>query len=125
MTVGRHEMAIGGLGTPEIIVIVVVVGGGLVLSICYLVTIGRTLAAVSEQHRRMNPRLVWLNLIPVFSLPWHFYTVFKVSESLIAEFSARGVPDEIMGDSPWGSQRAFLMWFVLFQVSVTGRFCPL
>jgi hypothetical protein len=53
-------MEIGGLGTPEIIVILVtlvLVGLGLVLTIFYLLTISRTLAAVSEQHRRMNPRI--------------------------------------------------------------------
>jgi cytochrome c biogenesis protein CcdA len=90
-------MAIGGLGTPEIAVILVVVGVGLVLPICYLTTMARTLAAVSERHRRMNPGLVWLNLIPVFSLGWHFYTVIKISESLVAEFRAKGIPDRNNG----------------------------
>jgi len=90
-------MAIGGLGTPEIVVILVVVAFGLVLPICYLVTLGRTLSAVSEQYRRMSPGLVWLNLIPIFSLGWHFYTVLMVRDSLVAEFNARGIPDRNNG----------------------------
>ena len=70
-----------------------VVGFGLVLPVLYLLTVSRTLAAVSEQHRRMNPGLVWLNLIPVFSLGWHFYTVVMVRDSLVAEIRSRGVND--------------------------------
>lgn len=90
-------MAIGGLGTPEIVVILVVIAVGLVLPIFYLVTISRALASVSEQHRRMSPGLVWLNLIPVFSLGWHFYTVVKVRDSLVAEFRAKGITDRNNG----------------------------
>lgn len=86
-------MAIGGLGTTELIVILVVLGFGLVVPMLYLLTISRTLTAVSEQHRRMSPGLVWLNLIPVFSLAWHFYTVVKVRDSLVAELRAKGIAD--------------------------------
>jgi hypothetical protein len=103
-------MEIGGLGTPEIIVILVtlvLVGLGLVLTIFYLLTISRTLAAVSEQHRRMNPGLVWLNLIPVFSLGWHFYTVLKVRDSLVAEFRAKGIADRNNGGFALGSRLAY------------------
>ena len=101
-------MAVGGLGTPEIVVIVVVLLFGLVLPICYLVTMSRILATVSEQHRRMSPGLVWLNLIPVFALGWHFYTVVKVRDSLVAEFSAKGIPDRNNGGLTWGLATSIL-----------------
>lgn len=48
------QMVIGGLGTPEIVVILVVLvllPLSLMLQILYLRTISQTLAAVSEQHR--------------------------------------------------------------------------
>ncbi len=93
-------MAIGGLGTPEIaviLIVLVVLGVGLVLQISYLLKLSWTLAGVSEQHRRLSPGLVWLNLIPVFSLGWHFYTVIKIRDSLVAEFEARGIADRNNG----------------------------
>jgi len=101
-------MAIGGLGTPELIVILVVLGFGLVVPIFYLLTISRTLAAVSEQHRRMSPGLVWLNLIPAFSLGWHFYTVVKVRDSVVAELRAKGIADGSNGGFTLGMATSLL-----------------
>jgi hypothetical protein len=118
-------MAIGGLGTPEIAVILVVVGVGYVLPIFYLVTISRTLAAVSEQHRWVSPGLVWLNLIPVFSLGWHFYTVVKVRDSLVPELRAKGIPDRNNGGLTLGIATSVFYVVCIIQVSVTSRFCPL
>jgi hypothetical protein len=41
----------------------------------------------------MEPGLVWLNLIPLFNLVWHFYVVLKIRDSLDAEMRARDLVD--------------------------------
>jgi len=58
--------------------------------IFYLLSLQKTLRLAGEENQRMRPGLVWLNLIPVFNLGWHLYTVLKVSETLKARFGKQG-----------------------------------
>ncbi len=62
---------------------------GLVIQILFLLNLMRLLEAVQPQNRAMTPGLVWLNLIPVFSLGWMIYTVIKIKESVGRENAAR------------------------------------
>lgn len=57
----------------------------------YLITLQKALSRVREDRREMSPGLVWLNLIPIFALGWHIYTVVKVANSLANEFDARAI----------------------------------
>jgi hypothetical protein len=66
----------------------------LVPLVFYLLTLHRTLAACAAENRRMEPGLVWLQVIPVFGLVWQFFVVLAVSGSLDAEFRRRGIPSE-------------------------------
>lgn len=50
--------------------------------IFYLLSLQKTLRLAGPNNRRMRPGQVWLNLIPVFNLGWHLYTVLKISETL-------------------------------------------
>ena len=50
----------------------------------YLLSLQKTLRLAGPNNRRMRPGLIWLNLIPVFNLGWHLYTVLKISETLSA-----------------------------------------
>ena len=52
--------------------------------IFYLLSLQKTLRLAGPNNRRMRPGLIWLNLIPVFNLGWHLYTVLKISETLTA-----------------------------------------
>jgi len=52
--------------------------------IFYLLSLQKTLRLAGKENQRMRPGLIWLNLIPVFNLGWHFYTVLKISETLTA-----------------------------------------
>ena len=68
----------------------------LVVAIFYLITLSTTLAKCSESTRTMDPGLVWLLLIPIFNLIWHFFVVLALAKSLAAEFRARRIyPDEL------------------------------
>lgn len=66
----------------------------LVPLVFYLLTMHRTLAACAPANRRMEPALVWLQLIPVFNLVWQFFVVLAVSGSLRREFAQRALVTE-------------------------------
>ena len=53
--------------------------------IFFLLTLQKTLEAVSPENRRMSPGNVWLMLIPLFNLVWQFIMVDKISQSIGAE----------------------------------------
>jgi hypothetical protein len=61
----------------------------LVVGILYLVTLMKTLNAVSPANRKMSPGLVFLLLIPFFNLVWNFFVVIYIRDSLKAEFETR------------------------------------
>jgi hypothetical protein len=65
---------------------------GLVILILFLLNLMRLLEAVQPGNRAMTPGLVWLNLIPVFSLGWMIYTVIKIKESVRNENNSRQAP---------------------------------
>jgi hypothetical protein len=60
--------------------------------ILYLLTLQKTLNLVRPENRHMEPGLVWLALIPIFSIIWNFFIVTKVAESLRLEFKQRNIP---------------------------------
>ncbi len=62
---------------------------GLVIQILFLLNLMRLLEAVHPANRTMSPGLVWLNLIPVFSLGWMIYTVIKIRDSVGRENASR------------------------------------
>jgi hypothetical protein len=57
----------------------------------YLLTLHRTLLRCAPDNRAMAPAKVWLQLIPVFGLAWHFVNVRVVGESLENEYRSCGV----------------------------------
>lgn len=85
-----------GMGESEIIAIVMVVFLVvlvivLIPYIFYLLTLSRTLKQVAPHNQRMTPGEVWLVLIPLFGLVWHFFVVGRIADSLAAEFRQRGI----------------------------------
>lgn len=93
----------------------------LVLFIFYFLTLMRALQACSPRNRTMEPGLVWLNLVPVFSLFWQFWTVINVGNSLKLEFDDRGLGDR---DNSYGKVLGVLFYslgLVSTCVSWTGQ----
>ena len=76
-------IALFGLGVRAL------VGGiiALVVLILFLLNLMRLLEAVQPQNRAMSPGLVWLNVIPLFTVGWMIYTVLKISDSVQRENS--------------------------------------
>lgn len=60
--------------------------------IFYLLTLQRALARCSPVSRTMEPGMVWLCLIPFFSLIWNFFVVMALGKSLGNEYARRGIP---------------------------------
>jgi hypothetical protein len=65
---------------------------GLVVTIFYLITLQKTLQAISPQNRLMPPANVWLLLIPLFNLVWQFIVINKIADSIKLECIRLNIP---------------------------------
>lgn len=79
-------MAAGAIIAIVIFAIII----GLIPVIFYLLTLQNTLKAVSPSNQKMPPGQVWLLLIPLFGIVWHFIIVQRMAESIKAELDMRG-----------------------------------
>ena len=66
----------------------------LVPLIFYLLTLQKAFYRCSTENRHLSPKLVWLMLIPVFNLYWHFVIIFKLTKSFEDEFKKREIPTD-------------------------------
>jgi hypothetical protein len=82
-----------GLGAPEWGILCTGVLIGLVITVCFLMTLNNALLRVSPQNRLMEPGMVWLLLIPCFNLIWNFFVFTRVPDSLRNEFRERHADD--------------------------------
>lgn len=55
---------------------------GITIAVFYILTMQKALNLAGERHQKMQPGMVWLMLIPLFNLVWHFFVVKNVSESI-------------------------------------------
>ncbi len=63
---------------------------GIAIVVFYILTMQKALKLAGDQHRKMEPGMVWLLLIPLFNLVWHFFVVKNVSESIKSWAAANG-----------------------------------
>src|SRR5947209_1429070 len=61
-------------------------------AIFYILTLQKTLSQCAPRYRTMEPALVWLYIVPLVNLVFHFFIVFAISKSVANEFARRGVP---------------------------------
>lgn len=82
----------GNFSVIEIILIVLVFGVTSILPmIFYLLTLQNTLNEVKHENRKMQPKQVWLTLIPLFGIVWHFIVVNNIADSLKKEFQQQNI----------------------------------
>ena len=100
----------------------------LLLSILYLSSLSKALAACGPARRTLEPALVWLNLIPFFHLFWKFWTSAQVGTSLRHEFDARGMRTGYTFGRAMGAMvplvallTRFVFWVGGFVASRTGE----
>ena len=79
------------VGIIGIIGVIAVVGLVINIVICYFIS--SWLGKVPAAHRKMEPGLVWLLLIPCFPVVWNFYVFLRVPESFKSFFDAQGRTD--------------------------------
>ena len=101
-----HSSTYGSSGPPDedvvvLLVILVVIGIGtlIVLAIqaliCWL--IWRSYKKVPPEFQVMKPGMVWLLMVPLFSLVWTFFVAIQIPDSFKAYFDAIG--DQSEGDA--------------------------
>ena len=71
----------------------------LIVYALFLTSLQKALVRAGERNRKMSPGLVWLNLIPIFSWGWFFYTVHSVSGAIVNKHKELGIPDR--GNGGW------------------------
>jgi divalent metal cation (Fe/Co/Zn/Cd) transporter len=55
---------------------------GIAIAVFYILTMQKALNLAGPRHQKMQPNMVWLMLIPVVNLVWHFFVVKHVSDSI-------------------------------------------
>lgn len=106
-----------------VVVILIVLAVVLIPYIFYLLTLQKALSRVSEPNREMSPGLVWLNLIPIFSLGWQIYTVIKIANSLRKEYGKRGIQEQ--GSFGYGIGLAFSILAIVSIIPYIGTIAAL
>ena len=116
---------LAGLGILTLVLVLMVIM--LVPTIFYILTLQKALNRCSPASRAMSPGLVWLLLIPLFSLVWRFIVVLNMAKSLGAEFQKRGIPEEptpgqtmglIMCVSSLFCGPVYLVFWILYWVKI-------
>ena len=83
--------ALGGIfaalfGVAGCVVLII----GIAILIVIILLLSGALKRIPQQHRRMEPAMVWLLLIPLVNIVWMFFVVLKVSKSFQSHFEAEG-----------------------------------
>jgi hypothetical protein len=71
--------------------LIVILWFTLIALILYLLKLQETLKKCAPASRTMKPGKVWLVLIPLFGLVWHFIVVINIAKSLGNEFARLGI----------------------------------
>jgi len=120
-SVGPVELVLWGL-----ILIVFLIP--LLPKIFYLLTLQKAFNKCAAGNRTMSPGLVWLLLIPLFDLIWHFFVVRNIADSLGREFQARGVaaepnPGRELGYAMCALNAAIVIPFIGILAALAGFVC--
>ena len=83
-----------GIGFAELMIAAGVLAMLAAPAILYILTLRRAVARCSPASRTMVPDEVWLLLIPVWNVFWHFYLVGRVASSLGNELRSRSVGNQ-------------------------------
>lgn len=73
-------------------VLFTIIGLLLIPRIFYLITLQSVFNTVSSENRKMPSANVWLLLIPIFGIVWHFIVIHKLADSISAEAKSKGIP---------------------------------
>jgi len=104
----QNEDLLAGVGVL-VIVCVAAVALAIAAVICWLLY--DALNRVPPEHRKMEPGLAWLLMIPCFNLIWNFFVYLRLPRSLKSYFDSTGRTD--VGDC--GEQIG--LWYAICSVA--------
>ena len=88
-----HSNNEGAIIAAIIAVVGVIAVVGLIINafVCWLIS--GALQRLPAEHRKMEPGMVWLNMIPCFPLIWNFFVFQRVPDSFQSYFASIGRTD--------------------------------
>ena len=86
----RTEELLGNVVVLVVAGVMIAVVFGILAYVCYLIS--DALNALPAEHQKMSPGLVWLLLIPCFSIIWNFFVFLQVSQSYESFMRSKGRP---------------------------------
>ena len=104
---GDEAALIAGLLMVILTTLLITLAISLAILIVICALLHSALARVPPEHRAMEPGLVWLLLIPLFSIIWNFFVFLRIPESYKSYFTAQGRTD--VGDCG----RGVGMWYAI------------
>jgi len=84
-----EEGFIFGLGLVAFLALVTLVP--IIINVVICLLIYSPLSRVPHEHRKMDPVMVWLLLIPCFSFVWNFFVFPRTSQSIRSYFRDEGL----------------------------------
>jgi len=102
---------LGSIGPTELILAILV--AIIVAGVLYIIGLKDILGKCKRENRAISPGQVFLLLIPVFNIIWHFAVVLSISKTVKREFDSRG----IVVESDFGKSVGIAMC-TLFTMSV-------
>ncbi len=88
----EDRAALGGIAVVLGFVCVgLLIGLGIAALICWYLS--GILKAIPAEHRKQEPAMVWLLMIPLVNIVWNFFVYPKISESFQSYFNAQGRTD--------------------------------
>ena len=91
--------------------------------IFYILSLQKTLKKCAPENRAMEPGMIWLMLVPLVNMVWHFFVVNNMAKSLGAEFQKRGMTEEPEPGKKLGTIMCVLMCCSL--IPILGSLCSL
>lgn len=78
------------VGLPELL-LAVPLASAVAVAVLYLLTLRKALSLCAPESRTLSPGRVWLLLLPLFNLMWHFVVVVNVARSFRNEYQRRHI----------------------------------
>ena len=75
----------------HLLIVAIILGIIAIFYILYIQTLQKTLHQIKPENRTISEGSLWLLLIPLFNLIWHFFVVNKMSISLANETKSRNI----------------------------------
>jgi hypothetical protein len=75
-------------------ILFLVIIAAFICRIILCIRMSQCLQAVHQRNRKMEPGMVWLNLVPMLDLVWVILSVLWIADSLKAEYDDRGLESD-------------------------------